>query len=174
MPRDSTCRCDFEIYYDYRMNLYDCDSCDEPIEVPLKSIIDLDTYTELEGTLYSKDRSRVYAFFGNSDGGNRVIVSRADPATFKPLCEYRWGTDKYHVFYETDTLAGLDLKHLQILYYPDTSENHFVDYVKDEKLVFYQYHLLEGADAKTFKVLKGEEADAMDKNYKYKFGARTK
>ena len=40
-------------------------------------------------------------------------------------------------------------------------------YVKDDKIVYHGYEVLEGVDAKTFKVVGGQKWDAEDKNRKY-------
>ncbi|MGN6399121.1 MAG: DKNYY domain-containing protein [Flavisolibacter sp.] len=163
MARDSSCNCQFEVYYDSTISFF---TGDTTIRKPLSSIIDINTFIWLDSTEYAKDKNRVYYFFGNSDGGNRRIVEGADPKTFKRLCEYRWGVDKNNVFYQNKKLEGLNLNKLQVLYSADTSD-HFVEYVKDDKLVYHADELLQGADAKTFKVVSGQKWQAEDKNSKY-------
>ena len=118
-----------------------------------------------------KTRTKFSIFIGNSDGGSRVLVDKADPLTFKRLCEYRWGIDKNYVFYKGDRLKGLNLKHLQVLYPPDTTD-HFIQYVKDGKNVFYENEIVKGADAKTFKLIRGQKWEAEDKSFKYETGRR--
>jgi hypothetical protein len=163
MARDSSCNCEFEVYYDSTISFFIGDTT---IHKPLSSIVDINTFVWLDSTEYSKDKDRVYYFFGNSDGGNRSVVEGADSRTFKRLCEYRWGMDKNHVFYQNKKLQGLNLNKLQVLYSPDTSD-HFVEYVKDDKLVYHADEVLQGADAKTFKVVSGQKWQAEDKNSKY-------
>jgi DKNYY family len=167
-PKGSACHCDFVVYYDSTVSIYNGDTM---IEKPLNEIVDINSFTWIDSTDYSKDKNKVFYFHGNSDGGNRVIVDKADPATFKRLCEYRWGIDKNHVFYKTNILEGLDLKSIQILYPPDPSDN-FIQYVKDEKNVFFESEIIQDADANTFKVVSGQKWDAEDKNYKYEAGRR--
>jgi hypothetical protein len=163
MARDSYCNCEFEVYYDSTISFF---TGDTTIRKPLSSVIDINTFVWIDSTEYSKDKNGVYYFFGNSDGGNRSIVEGADPKTFKRLCEYRWGVDKNHVFYQNKKLEGLNLNKLQVLYSPDTSD-HFVEYVKDDKHVYHADEVLQGADAKTFKVVSGQKWQAEDKNSKY-------
>lgn len=165
---DSSCNCTFEVYYDSTFSIY---TDDTTLKKPLNAIVDINSFVWLDSTEYSKDKNKVYYFHGNSDGGNRVIVDKADPLTFKRLCEYRWGIDKNYVFYKGNILQGVNLKYLQVLYPPDTAY-HFIDYVKDEKNVFYENEIVKGADAKTFKVVSGQKWEAEDKNYKYETGRR--
>jgi hypothetical protein len=164
--KDTKCNCLFEVNYDSTFKIYTDDTI---IEKPLNTIIDIYSLAWIDSTEFSKDKRKVYYFHGNSDGGNREIVSKADPATFKRLCEYRWGIDKNYVFYKTDFLKGLNLENLQVLRPPDTSD-HFVQYVKDDKKVFHEDQIVQGADAKTFKVVSGQKWDAEDKNFKYETG----
>ena len=164
--KGTNCNCLFEVYYDSLFKIYTDDTI---IEKPLRTVIDISSFVWLDSTEYSKDRNKVYYFHGNSDGGSRVIVDKADPVTFKRLCEYRWGIDKNNIFYKDDIVEGVDLKHLQVLYPPDTSD-HFIQYIKDDKKVFYENEIVKGADAKTFKVVSGQKWEAEDKNYKYEAG----
>ena len=168
MAKDSLCNCEFEVYYDSTFSLY---TGDTTIEKPLNTIIDINSFVLLDSTEYSKDKNNVFYSYGNSDGGNRVIVGKADPLTFKRLCDYRWGIDKNYVFFMTDIIPELELKHLQVLYPPDTSDE-FIQYVKDDKNVFYETEIVKGADAKTFKVVSVHKWEAEDKNYKYEAGRR--
>jgi DKNYY family protein len=166
--KGTNCNCLFEVYYDSLFKIYNDDTL---IEKHLNTIVDINSFVWLDSTEYSKDKNKVFYFHGNSDGGNRVIVDKADPLTFKRLCEYRWGIDKNHVFYKGDIVQGINLKYLQVLYPPDTSY-HFIDYIKDDKNIFYENEIVKGADAKTFKVVSGQKWEAEDKNYKYASGRR--
>ena len=168
IARETTNNFEYEVYYDSTFLIYKDDTT---IAKPLNNIVDIATFVWIDSTQYSKDKNKVFYFHGNSDGGNRVIVDKADPLTFKRLCEYRWGIDKNYVFYKGDIVEGLNLKHLQVLYPPDTAY-HFIDYVKDDKNVFYENEIVKGADAKTFKVVSGQKWEAEDKNYKYETGRR--
>lgn len=165
---DSTCNCEFIVYYDSTNSIY---SDDTTIEKPLSDIVDINSFTYVDSTEYSKDKNSVFYFYGNSGGGTRVKIQKADPGTFKRLCEYRWGFDKKYVFYQTDILDGINLNTMQVLTSPDTS-NHFIQYLKDDKIVFFENENLKGADAKTFKVVSGQKWDAEDKDYKYLSGRR--
>ena len=113
---DSSRNCTFEVYYDSTFSIY---TGDTTFKKPLSTIVDINSFVWLDSTEYSKDKSKVYYFHGNSDGGNRVIADKADPLTFKRLCEYRWGIDKNYVFYKGDIVQGVNLKYLQVLYPPD-------------------------------------------------------
>ena len=166
VPVDSSCRCEFKVYYDKNFYL-----SFPSHEIALDSVIDINTFVDLDSTYFSKDAKRVYYFFGNSGGGNRAIIQYADAPTFRRLCEYRWGIDKNFVFYQTIPLPGLDLKHLQVLYSTDTSD-HFIDYVKDDKLVFFDNFVIHGADATSFRVVSGKAWTAEDRNYRYENGQR--
>lgn len=169
LARDSSCNCEFEVYYDSTFTIY---TGDTTLQKPLNTIVDIHSFIWLDSTEYAKDKNKVFYFHGNSDGGIRVNVDKADPLTFKRLCEYRWGIDKNFVFYEEVIVQELNLKYLQVLYPPDTSD-HFIEYIKDNKNVFYESEIVKGADAKTFKVVSGQKWEAEDKNYKYDAGGRT-
>jgi len=166
--KGTNCNCLFEVYYDSTFKIYTDDTI---IEKPLNTIVDINSLVWVDSTQFSRDKDKVFYFHSNSDGGNRVVVVKADPVTFKRLCEYRWGIDKNHVFYKTDILQGLNLKTIQILFPPDTAD-HFIQYLKDDKKVFYENEIVKRADAKTFKVVSGQKWDAEDKNYKYETGRR--
>lgn len=164
--RDSSCNCLFEVYYDSTFKVYTDDSV---ITKPLNTIVDIKSFVQLDSSEFSKDKKNVFYYHNNSDGGNRTIVANADIETFKRLCEYHWGIDKNHVFYKNDILRGFNLRKIQILYPLDTSD-HFVQYIKNDKMVFFENTLVEGADAKTFKLVTEQRWDAEDKNHKYENG----
>lgn len=166
MARDSLCKCDFEVYYDSTFSIYVDGTT---LESPLNTIVEINSFIWIDSTEYSKDKNKVYYFHANSGGGNRVIVDKADPSTFKRLCEYRWGVDKNNVFYNGNLVQGVNLNHLQVLYPPDSTD-HFISYIKDDKNVFYETRIVKGADAKTFKVVSTQKWEAEDKNHKYKTG----
>jgi hypothetical protein len=166
--KGTDCNCLFKVYYD---SVFLIHSNDTVQATQLDKIVDINSFVWLDSTEYSKDKNKVFYFHNNSDGGNRVIVDKADPLTFKRLCEYRWGIDKNYVFYKSDIVQEVNLKHLQVLYPPDTAD-HFINYIKDNKNVFYETEIVKGADTKTFKVVSGQKWDAEDKNYKYETGRR--
>ena len=162
MARDSSCNCDFVVFYDSAFSVS---------KTPLNAMVDIDSFVSLDSCDFSKDKNTVFYFHANSGGGNRLIVHKADPASFKRLCEYRWGIDKDHVFYENSILEELDIKNLEVLFPPDTAD-HFIWYIKDDKNVFFTNDIIKGADAKTFKIVSGRKWDAEDKNHKYQTGRR--
>jgi hypothetical protein len=166
--KGTNCNCLFEVYYDSTYKVYIDDTI---IERPLDEIVDIDSFEWIDSSDYSKDKNKVFYFYSNSDGGIRFVIDMADPKSFRRLCEYRWGIDDNYVFYRGDILHGLNIKNLQILYSPDTSD-HFVQYVKDDKQVFFCDQVIKGADANTFKVVSGEKWEAVDENYKYESGRR--
>ena len=161
--RNTNCNCEFEVYYDSTFEIFTGDTI---IQKPLGTIVDIGSFVWIDSSDYSKDKGKVFYFQDNSDGGIREIVDKADPLTFKRLCEYRWGIDRSYVFYDGEIVQGLDLKHLRVLYPPDTSD-HSVKYVKDDKIVFYENSVVKGADANSFKVVSGRKWDAEDKYHKY-------
>jgi hypothetical protein len=168
--KGTPCNCLYQIYYDSTFKIYTSDTM---IEKPLNSIVDINSLVQIDSTQFSKDRNKVFYFDVTTSGGNREVITEADPITFKRLCEFNWGIDKNHVFYRTYVLQGINLKTIQVLFSPDTAD-HFVQYVKDDRKVFYQNEIVKGADAKTFKVVSGQKWDAEDNNYKYEFGRRQK
>lgn len=168
VPRDSTCNCQYEVFYDSVIKTYEND--DELIK-PLDAVIDIASFVWLDSTEYSKDKNAVYYYFSTSCGGVRSVVEMADTKSFRRLCEYRWGIDKHNVFYENDVVPGVNLNRLVVLYSPDTT-NHFVEYIKDDRQVFYTDKLVEGADAASFHVVSGKDWDAEDRLYKYNYGNR--
>jgi hypothetical protein len=168
--KGTNCNCLFQVYYDSTFKIYTGDTI---IEKSLSNLVDINSFVWLDSSNYSKDKSKVFYFHNNSDGGIRFVVDKADPKTFKRLCEYNWGIDNKHVFYMGIILSGLNLKTLKILFPPDTSD-HIIRYVKDDKQVFYEDEIIKGADAKSFKVVSGKKWEAEDKNYKYEAGRRQK
>jgi hypothetical protein len=68
-------------------------------------------------------------------------------------------------------VPGVNLKHLVVLYPPDTSD-HFVEYIKDDRKVFYNHRVVKGADAASFRVVSGKNWDAEDQFNKYQYGER--
>lgn len=162
-PKDSACRCQFVVMYDSLIRISENDTI---VEKPLRELIGLASFIRLDSTFYSKDNKHVFYFHGNSDGGTRSFVKGADPATFRRLGDYRWGIDKAHVFYETKMLRELDVSKVRVLYLLDTSDT-FVQYVKDDRHVFADGHIVPGADAKTFRMIADSNWHAEDKNRKY-------
>jgi cell division protein FtsI/penicillin-binding protein 2 len=166
--KGTNCNCLFQVYYDSTFKIYTGYTI---IEHPLNTIVDINSFVWVDSTQFSKDKDKVFYFNENSDGGIREVIVKADPTTFKRLCEYRWGIDRNHVFYMTYILQGINLKTIQVLFPPDTAD-HFIQYVKDDRKVFHENEIVKGADATTFKVVSGQKWDAEDKNYKYENGRR--
>lgn len=166
MARDTTA--EFEVWYD---SLMEVNAEDSTKFVPLSQVIDVDSYEEVDSTQFSRDKNQVYYFHPNSDGGVRLIVYGADPATFKRLYEYRWGIDKAQVYYKDSPLERVDIKTVQALYPPGTTEP-FVEYIKDAYRVFYEASPVQGANTATFRLVKGKEWDAEDQYNRYKNGRK--
>lgn len=155
---------DSQIYYD---SIAIFKIGDSSIEKPLSEIIDIKTFTKLDnGTSFSKDKNYVYYSYVSSSGSYRVIVNGANPKTFKPLSDYRYGIDDKHIFHQSDIINGLNFEKHEILYSLDKTD-YFIDYIKDDKVVFYEGDTVKGADAKTFKLVAKQKWSAEDKNYKY-------
>lgn len=142
---------------------------DSTCEVLLDDLLDIETFQNLESTDFSKDEKHVYYFYSNSGGGFRNVIDSADPASFKPLADYRWGIDKNYVYFQTKKLPELNMKYARMCFPPDTSEI-ILHYITDSKLVFYEDSKIEGADAQTFKAVSGKPWDAEDKYRKYQYG----
>lgn len=142
---------------------------DSSYEALLDDFLDIETFHDLESTDFSKDKKHVYYFYSNSGGGFRHVIDGADPASFKPLADYRWGIDKNYVFFQTKKLPELNVKYVRMCVPPDTSEI-ILHYITDSKLVFYEDSKIEGADALTFKAVSGKPWDAEDKYRKYQYG----
>jgi DKNYY family len=133
----------------------------------LDKIIDINSFVDIDSSSYSKDKGHVYGYSNNSNGGFRYIVEEADPLTFRRLADYRWAKDKNFVYCNGMVLEGLNLQKIELLY---TKSSTRLNYIKDDKNVFYEYHKIENADAKTFKVVERsekEDYDAIDKYRKY-------
>ena len=79
--------------------------------------------------------------------------------------------DDKHIFYQSKMIKGLNFKQYEILYSLDTSD-HFINYVKDDKVVFYDGDTVKGADAETFKLVPDRQWMAEDKNQKYQSGGQ--
>lgn len=168
LTRDSSCKCEFVVFYDSVFREFTGDTI---LARSLRTVVDVNSYLSIDSSEYSKDKDRVYYFHGNSDGGNRAIVINADPPSFKRLYEYRWGIDKNYVYYLGSVVEGLNVKHIQAMKSPDTSD-HFVEYIRDGKNVFYQHLMVQGADVKSFKLVSDKDWEAEDKNHKYKAGRK--
>ena len=152
------------VYYDSIVFIRQKDSI---MERTLSEIIDIDTYTEFDQvSCFSKDKNNVYFSYVNSGGSYRFIVNKADPKTFRALSDYKYGMDDKHLFYQSKMIEGLNFSKHEILYTLDTTD-FFIEYIKDDKLVFYNGDTLKGADAGTFKLMSGKAWSAIDKNFKY-------
>lgn len=88
--RDTICNCDFMVIYDNKILI---DLNDATIQSTLDSIIDINSFIEIDSSNYSKDKNRVYYFYHNSDGGNRVVVYNADTKTFKIVKYRKWDAE---------------------------------------------------------------------------------
>jgi hypothetical protein len=167
-PADSACNCELVGYYDSTISVKTGDTIRKKL---LREFIDVPTFTELDATQYSKDKNHIYYSDLNASGGTRFVVTGADAATFKRLYEYRWGIDTNHVFFKASMLEGLNVRKLQLLYPPDTT-NQFLFYVKDDYSVFFQDKKITDADAPSFKLINNQAWDAEDKNFRYQTGKR--
>ncbi|MDF2190061.1 DKNYY domain-containing protein [Paraflavitalea sp. CAU 1676] len=145
--RDSACRCAFVVVYD---PLFTHGFGDKGLEKRLDEVIDIGSFQAIDSSDFAKDNKHVYYHYGNSDGGNLSIVAGADPATFRRLADYRWGIDKEHVYFQFSLLDSLDPASTQVLRSPDTSD-HFISYVRDNRFVYHENYMVQGADAKSFK-----------------------
>ncbi len=153
--------CD-EVFFD---KFIQKDSGDTIIQIPLDSVIDIDSYVCFDSSCYSKDKNKCYYYFDDSDGGFLSVIDTADVATFKKLRAYNWAIDKNFVYYYGNIIPGLHVKKIQLLTgVPDPQ------YIKDDVHVFYEYDSIPGADPGTFKLTRKKGFDAEDKNHKYAYG----
>ena len=158
--------CEYGVKYDSTLGYWED-------RQPLDRIIDINTFVcSVDSSCYSKDKNHVYWFVDNVDGGWRRLVKNADAKTFRGLSNYcLWGIDKNYVYFKCDNLKGLNLKKIQLLKKDSLDKKPL--YIKDDKLVFYEYRKVEKADAKTFKVVEQTATrnyDAFDKYRKYSSG----
>jgi hypothetical protein len=154
---------DAQLYFDSVVSINVGDST---IEKSLSEVVDIPTFKDYKGSLFSKDKNNIYYSYASTGGTNRFVVNGANPNTFKTLSDYQYGIDDSHIFYQSKIIKGLNFKKHTIIYSLDTSDM-FVKYIKDDKVVFYNGDTVKGADAKTFKLVKEKKWEAEDKNYKY-------
>lgn len=152
----------YAAFYDEYMTFYAGDNF-YPKE--LDSVIDLETYTCIDSSCYAKDKNNCYYYYDNSDGGFRFVVTDADPATFRKLKGYHWAADSKRVYYRGNPVEGLNRNKFQLL--QNSSQ---VDYIKDDRHVFYENDSIAGADAGSFRQVEGRAWDAEDKHHQYNFG----
>lgn len=149
-----------------------CWNCEDSIPTPLDSIIDIQTFVNLTGSSYSRDKKHVYYFQETSDGGVRYFADGANPNTFRVLHDYRWGIDDKHIFHKGGVVSGINMDTYK-LFPPTDKEDCFLEYVRDDKHVFYETDSIPGADPLSFHIQNGEkdeEWDAWDKNHHYRDG----
>ncbi len=90
-----SCYCYSVFYYKYIDKQYD----DSIVQIPLNSIIDINSYVSFDSSSYSKDKYKCYYYFDNSDGGFRSIIDKADPATFVAVKNNKYDAeDKNHKY----------------------------------------------------------------------------
>ncbi|KEY17900.1 hypothetical protein HY04_05005 [Kaistella antarctica] len=123
-------------------------------------------YINLDDTVIEKSLSEAIDIKTYAEFDEEKIVSGANPKIFKPLSDYLYGIDSKNIFYRGKKIEGLNFEKHEILYSLDTTD-FFIDYIKDDKVVFYDGDTVKGADAKTFKLVAGQKWRAEDKNYKY-------
>lgn len=81
---------------------------DSIVDIPLSSIIDINSYTCFDSSSYSKDKSKCFYYYDNSDGGFINIIDTADVKTFQPLSYSWWAKDKNFVYYRGGIVIGAD------------------------------------------------------------------
>lgn len=169
---DSCCRS--QAYYESQLG-----SGFDSVRKSIKEVLHLQTYRELEPSIYSKDKFHIYGTVDNSDGGFRYVLKEADAATFQCLdSTFWWGMDQYHVFYRGDLVKGLSPRHLKalkvVVSHPELDHVPTVhgktSYVKNDYQVFFQHKPVSKADARSFKVVDSIPFDAFDKYRRYKEG----
>jgi hypothetical protein len=80
----------------------------------LKSIIDIESFTDDSTSRFEKDKNHVYYAWGTTDGVRRFILDGADPKTFKSLAE-SYGKDKSHIFNGIEIIEKADLKTFHVI-----------------------------------------------------------
>ncbi len=133
--------------------------------------IDLRSYRVISGD-YITTKGKVYLWWGDMQHYYLVAVQDADPKTFKPFDKIAGGTDKHHVFYggpphEFDIIPGADPRSIRILNPKRGCWNCGNCYFADDRSVFFGTQRINGADAKSFKLVDKDSVDAQDKNHRY-------
>ncbi len=122
-------------------------------------------WESFEKVCYQWYKDKNHAFFVDGDMSEKEkIIPEIDVATME--CEISSSTirDKNNVYYEGAVLQWLNSKKFTCVDYG------FCDYVKDDKLVFYKWQKIDGADAESFKYI--DWKGAFDKNALYKWSFR--
>jgi hypothetical protein len=150
------------VTFDKYVNKYYEDSI---VQIPLDSIIDIQSFVCFDSSAYSKDKAKCYYYYDNSDGGFRQIIPDADIKTFQSLKYHWWAADKDYVYYRGDRVRGLNINNYKI--FPNGS---IPEYLKDDKHVFHRLDSIPGADISSFTLVDEINVDAKDKNHKYYVG----
>lgn len=79
-----------------------------PQRVPLKEVVDIDSYEEFKRSPFSKDKKNVYFMRATPDEYERYIVKGANSNTFTPL-DYLWGKDDRNLFLENEIIEVADV-----------------------------------------------------------------
>ncbi|HSY60374.1 MAG TPA: DKNYY domain-containing protein, partial [Cytophaga sp.] len=148
---------DTSVYLEYFKNVTD--------------FIDVKSYSQIKDG-YFQNKGKVYMWWGNSDGEYPIEVAGADPKTFVPFDSIAGGTDKKYVFYDGvpgdfKIIQGADPGSIKVLNPERGCWNCGNCYFVDDKNVYYGLTKIEGADAKTFKLINTQTVDAVDKSGQY-------
>jgi len=99
-----------------------------PKKIPLKAIIDIETFVADTMSGYERDKKYVYYARPTSDGVYRFIVNRADPITFKSISKM-YGRDRSNVYFKSHVIKSADVNSFQVLSDQDSA--------KDKKNIYY-------------------------------------
>lgn len=82
-------------------SIFDTGSPLKPAPI-LIQIPTLDSISFRQDGQYLVDKSKVICVFGNSDGGNYVVLKNVDPSSFQVFRNVFGGRDSAHVFFKTN------------------------------------------------------------------------
>lgn len=94
--------CYSAFYYKYIDKHYD----DSIVQIPLDSIIDINSYVAFDSSSYSKDKYKCYFHYDNSDGGFRSIIDKADPITFTSVKNRNYDAEDKNHKYKRGKIVG--------------------------------------------------------------------
>lgn len=136
----------------------------------LSNFIDIQSIQNIDSQLiYFRDKRNVYYFHASADGGDLYLIRDANQKSFKSIC-FEFAKDDKSVFYRNDKLNDLVPQETKCLFNKLTPANIF--YVKDKKSIYYKSFRIDSADASSFELINGKNADAKDKSFFYLRGKR--
>lgn len=133
--------------------------------------VDLRSYRAISDGYFTTN-GKVYLWWSDMQHSYPVLIKGADPNTFKPFEKLAGGKDKSHVFYggppeSFEIIPGADPRSIRVLNPKRGCWNCGNCYFADDRSVFFGTQRINGADAKSFKLVDRDSVDAQDKNHRY-------